>query len=166
VDGRLTVPAATAGEGGPGITIRRMIPADASAVRGLLAESPEAAQWTTESIAELAQSGTGWIAVSNNSVTGFLIGRLAADEFEILNMAVARAYRGQGLGARLISEALAWAIESGAGHAHLEVRASNQAARRLYERAGFRQTGYRDNYYSGPVESALILSLKLSEKSS
>ena len=166
MDGRLTVTAPTGGEGAARITIRRMIPSDASAAHALLEESLEAAQWAMASIAESAQSGVGWVAESGNCAAGLLIGRAAADEFEILNMAVARAYRGQGLGSRLLREALDWAIESGARHAHLEVRASNRAAVRLYQRSGFRQTGCRENYYSGPIEDALVLSLNLKGDSS
>jgi ribosomal-protein-alanine N-acetyltransferase len=45
----------------------------------------------------------------------------------------------------------------GAHRATLEVRTSNWRARQLYERLGFRQTGIRRNYYSHPVEDALIL---------
>jgi [ribosomal protein S18]-alanine N-acetyltransferase len=49
------------------------------------------------------------------------------------------------------------AVRLGARRATLEVRAGNDAARRLYERLGFYVAGRRRNYYSAPVEDALIL---------
>ena len=49
------------------------------------------------------------------------------------------------------------AIRLGARDATLEVRASNTAARRLYEQAGFRVAGVREGYYSRPVDDALVL---------
>ena len=45
----------------------------------------------------------------------------------------------------------------GARRATLEVRAGNTGARRLYERLGFYTAGTRRNYYTNPVEDALIL---------
>jgi ribosomal-protein-alanine N-acetyltransferase len=53
---------------------------------------------------------------------------------------------------------IAEAAHLGATLLTLEVRASNQPALRLYARAGFERTGLRTNYYSNPVEDALILS--------
>ena len=48
-----------------------------------------------------------------------------------------------------------------ARHIHLEVRESNEAARKLYERQGFGETGRRRNYYDHPAEDALLLQLIL-----
>jgi len=57
----------------------------------------------------------------------------------------------------LLHHVLAEAKELGARRATLEVRASNAQARRLYERLGFYVAGTRRNYYTNPVEDALIL---------
>ena len=65
--------------------------------------------------------------------------------------------RGFGIGSALLHHALAEARQLGARRATLEVRASNQQAKRLYERLGFYVAATRRNYYTKPVEDALIL---------
>jgi ribosomal-protein-alanine N-acetyltransferase len=67
------------------------------------------------------------------------------------------AYRSRGLGTVLLQHVLAEGMRLGARRATLEVRTSNTGARRLYERLGFHVAGSRRNYYSHPVEDALIL---------
>jgi [ribosomal protein S18]-alanine N-acetyltransferase len=91
------------------------------------------------------------------AVAGFCAFWLVFDEIHINNVAVRPAYRGRGLGTALMHYILAEARRLGARRATLEVRSSNQGARRLYERLGFRVAGTRRNYYSHPVEDALIL---------
>jgi [ribosomal protein S18]-alanine N-acetyltransferase len=91
------------------------------------------------------------------AVAGFCAFWLVFDEIHINNVAVRPAYRGRGLGTSLMHHILAEARRLGARRATLEVRNSNQGARRLYERLGFRVAGTRRNYYSHPVEDALIL---------
>jgi len=66
-------------------------------------------------------------------------------------------YRGRGMGSAVLRHVLNEARQLGATRATLEVRASNEGARRLYERLGFHLAGVRPNYYSSPVEDALIL---------
>ena len=91
------------------------------------------------------------------AVAGFCAFWLVFDEIHINNVAVRPAFRGRGLGSALLHHVLAEARRLGAHRATLEVRSSNQGARRLYERLGFRVAGTRRNYYSHPVEDALIL---------
>lgn len=79
------------------------------------------------------------------------------DELHINNLAVLPAWRRRGVGRALLEAVLAEARRLGAARATLEVRASNQAARALYERAGFRPAGLRRGYYTNPAEDALIL---------
>jgi ribosomal-protein-alanine N-acetyltransferase len=92
------------------------------------------------------------------AVAGFCAFWLVFDEIHINNVAIRPPYRGQGLGTALMDRVLEAARGLGARRATLEVRASNLPALRLYERLGFRQAGVRRNYYSHPVEDALILS--------
>ena len=82
---------------------------------------------------------------------------LVFDEIHINNVAVLPRYRGRGIGTALMRFVLEEAKRLGATRATLEVRASNAAASRLYERLGFYTAGVRPNYYSSPVEDALIL---------
>ena len=90
-------------------------------------------------------------------VAGFCAFWLVFDEVHINNIAIRPALRAQGIGTALLKHVLAEGQHLGARRATLEVRASNAAARRLYERMGFYVAGVRRNYYSDPVEDALIL---------
>jgi ribosomal-protein-alanine N-acetyltransferase len=90
-------------------------------------------------------------------VAGFCAFWLVLDEIHINNVAMRPAYRQQGIGTQLMRHVLTEAKALGARRATLEVRASNEGARRLYERLGFYVAGTRRNYYSNPVEDALIL---------
>ena len=90
-------------------------------------------------------------------VAGFCAFWLVFDEIHINNVAVRPAHRGHGLGTALLGHVMAEARRLGAKRATLEVRASNVEARRLYERLGFYVAGTRRNYYTQPVEDALIL---------
>ena len=91
------------------------------------------------------------------AVAGFCAFWLVVDEIHINNVAVRPQFRGHGLGTALLRHVLAEAKQLGARRATLEVRASNEAARRLYERIGFYVAATRRNYYTNPVEDALIL---------
>jgi len=96
-------------------------------------------------------------ATASDPVVGFLAGRVAADEFQLYNLAVQAEMRGQGIGSSLLVAGLQAAGERGAERAVLEVRASNGSARALYERHGFRLIGKRAGYYSSPPDDALML---------
>ena len=90
-------------------------------------------------------------------VAGFCAFWLVFDEVHINNIAMRPDFRAQGIGTALLKQVLAEGQQLGARRATLEVRASNAGARRLYERMGFYVAGVRRNYYSEPVEDALIL---------
>jgi ribosomal-protein-alanine N-acetyltransferase len=90
-------------------------------------------------------------------VAGFCAFWLVFDEVHINNVALRPQFRSQGIGTALLQRVLAEARRLGARRATLEVRASNEGARRLYERLGFYVAGVRRNYYTDPVEDALIL---------
>lgn len=82
---------------------------------------------------------------------------LVLDEVHINNIAVRPECRGQGAGRALLLFVLRQGAAMGASRATLEVRRSNAAARKLYERLGFHVGGTRRNYYTSPVEDALVL---------
>ena len=81
---------------------------------------------------------------------GFAISRLAADEAEILTIAVDSAWRGRGVGRDLMREHLSRATLSGARAMFLEVDQDNAAAIALYTRFGFLKVGRREGYYRRP----------------
>ncbi len=82
---------------------------------------------------------------------------LIFDELHVNNLAIRVASRRRGLARGLLAAVLAAAAGEGATRATLEVRESNHAARRLYERAGFVVAARRRQYYSAPVEDALVM---------
>jgi [ribosomal protein S18]-alanine N-acetyltransferase len=96
-----------------------------------------------------------------NPVAAFCAFWLVAEQAHINNLAVLPELRGRGLGTQLLAAIIAEAAHLGAKMLTLEVRASNTPALQLYQKAGFRQYGMRKNYYTKPVEDALILSFML-----
>lgn len=91
----------------------------------------------------------------------FALGRVIADEAELLTLATDPDQRRMGLGRVCLSEFLATATMRGALTAFLEVAADNAPAIALYDAAGFQRTATRPGYYSRPMGAsvdALILS--------
>lgn len=95
-----------------------------------------------------------------DSLAGFIMSRLAADEAEILSIAVAQGQRGRGLARRLLDVHLRRLAGLGARAIFLEVDEQNTPAIRLYGRAGFHEIGRRSNYYAsadGAPATAAVL---------
>jgi len=95
-------------------------------------------------------------AVSGRTFVGFALSRMAADEAEILSIAIAPARRGRGLSRPLLDYHLRGLAGLGARAVFLEVDERNAPACRLYEGAGFREAGRRRGYYAGGA-TALVL---------
>ena len=85
-----------------------------------------------------------------NRIVGFAVSRLAADEAEILSIAVAASHRGRGLSRPLLLTHLGHLAGRGTRTIFLEVEENNRPARKLYERAGFAVAGRRERYYRQP----------------
>ena len=83
-------------------------------------------------------------------VIGFAVSRMAADEAEILSIAVDARHRGRGLSRNLLLTHLGHLAGRGVRTVFLEVEENNQPARRLYQRAGFGVAGLRERYYQQP----------------
>ncbi len=96
-----------------------------------------------------------------DAVIGYAVVWFAGPEAELGDLAVHPDARGRGVGGALVESVIREALARGAREVFLEVRASNAAARRLYERAGFAVAGCRPGYYSDPVEDALIMRREL-----
>ncbi|HMO73601.1 MAG TPA: GNAT family N-acetyltransferase, partial [Paracoccaceae bacterium] len=86
---------------------------------------------------------------------GFILGRVAAGEAEVLTVAVEPALQGRGIGGRLVACFLAEAAAQGAVRAFLEVAEDNAAARAVYTRAGFASAGRRRGYFVAPGRAAV-----------
>ena len=98
-------------------------------------------------------------AERDGALLGYTALQTAADEAEILNLAVLPEARCAGLGGRLLDMALQAARQRGAAHCYLEVRVSNEPAIRLYRSRNFVPVGRRKHYYKSPREDALVLCL-------
>jgi ribosomal-protein-alanine N-acetyltransferase len=90
-------------------------------------------------------------------IVAYAVMREVADEVEVLSLGVVPRLRGRGLGRWLLRLGLRQAAGRGMRTAFLEVRPSNEPARRLYAAAGFVQSGRRAAYYREPPEDALVL---------
>jgi ribosomal-protein-alanine N-acetyltransferase len=112
--------------------------------------------WDAATLADML-AGSGTFAFAH--ADGFVVARVAADEAEILTLAVAPHARGQGLGRALLQAAIGKARALGAGVMFLEVGADNPHALALYAGLGFTKIGTRKAYYDGRDALALRLSL-------
>lgn len=82
---------------------------------------------------------------------------MVMDEGDVTNVAVRRDRQREGIGNFLMESMLRLAYEQGIRTVHLEVRAGNSVAVRLYERLGFVKDGIRKGYYTDPVEDAVLM---------
>jgi ribosomal-protein-alanine N-acetyltransferase len=97
-------------------------------------------------------------ATTGGAVQGFILSRLAADEAEILSVAVTQPRRGRGMATALLKLHLSRLAGLGARAVFLEVDEDNEPALRLYRRAGFHEVGRRPGYYQqGNGNAALVL---------
>ena len=95
------------------------------------------------------------------TIEAFLVYWLTVDELQILNLATDPRCRRRGHAARLLEHAIAVARRGRATHLLLEVRRSNDAARKLYAKYGFRPIGIRAEYYAAEHEDAIVMRLDL-----
>ena len=121
--------------------------------------------WSLEHLKDELRQPAGFQFVvrqeATEEVLAYICGRLAADEAEILKLNVLKNARQKGFGYKLLDFALNYCREKGARNCFLELRASNIAAKNLYEKKGFFRIGTRRNYYDSPVEDAIVMQLEL-----
>lgn len=117
------------------------------------------AAWSEKSIAsELNNELSYWlVAVDNNRVLGYVGSQTVLGETDMMNVAVHPDCRKQGIATGLIVGLIGALKQRGSHCLILEVRASNEPAKRLYDSLGFMQVGLRKNYYRNPREDACIL---------
>ena len=104
--------------------------------------------WTADTLNILVTEERG------GAVAGFALGRVAADEAELFQIATLPEFRRQGIAERLLSELHTKAQERGAVCCFLEVRSRNAGAIALYEKSGYEKIALRRNYY--PDDDAVI----------
>jgi len=132
-----------------------------------LQASDLAPPWDAASVASLLDGtgGIGFVARgAQGDIAGYILGRVAADEAEVLSVGVAKPWRRRGIGRALVRALAEEARARGAARMFLEVAEANVGATALYGRAGFRPHGRRRGYYVAPGHppaDALVLVLAL-----
>jgi len=147
----------------PEVHIRPMMEMDLTEVAGIEAKS-YAFPWSESIFRDCLRVGYTCRALDlAGQIIGYGVMSLGAGEAHILNLCVREEFRIVGFGRRLLEHMLERAAASGIGEAFLEVRPSNLAAIRLYQRLGFEQIGIRRGYYQAPDgrEDAIVLKLNL-----
>ncbi|HLJ86243.1 MAG TPA: ribosomal protein S18-alanine N-acetyltransferase [Candidatus Angelobacter sp.] len=147
------------------IRVRHAVPEDLPQLMEIAQLADTAAVWSEEQyqkiLAPQTQAERITLAIYDDAdparLLGFLAGRECAGDWEIENVAVLRTKRRRGLGSRLLCEFLNFARRRGCNSIFLEVRESNTAARALYEKWRFAESGRRKGYYQNPQEDALLL---------
>jgi ribosomal-protein-alanine N-acetyltransferase len=92
-------------------------------------------------------------------IVGYHCFWIVFEELRLMNLAVLESMRRQGIGRALVTEAIRMGLAQATTRAVLEVRASNEAARTLYQRMGFVQISARPQYYTNPVEDAVLMEM-------
>lgn len=140
--------------------IERMTEAHLDAV-AVLERECFAHPWSRESLKETLRSGDSlfYIAELDGRVIGYIGMSFVLDEGYIYNVAVEKSSRKKGAGSALIQTLVNYGKKNGFAFLTLEVRESNTAARSLYSSFGFIKVGERKDYYSDPVDNAVLMTL-------
>ncbi|MDO4313600.1 MAG: ribosomal protein S18-alanine N-acetyltransferase [Eubacteriales bacterium] len=119
--------------------------------------------WSERAILEtLDQKQTLLLAAyEDRKLTGYLILYFVLEDGEIARIAVDEAYRRQGVATRMLRELGSLCAENGVSKLLLDVRESNASAYAFYVSHGFVRDGVRKNYYTNPVENAILMSYEI-----
>jgi ribosomal-protein-alanine N-acetyltransferase len=130
--------------------IRRAEVGDWKDIGAIQSASPEAAHWPVAQYMPYEFT----VSIADGRVAGFLVWRrLAEGECELLNLAVAPAFRRRGIARELLKPLL----NLRNNQVFLEVRESNRAARIFYKSIGFQEVSIRSQYYDSPSEAAIVM---------
>ena len=146
------------------VTIRSAVLNDVAALLAIEQEAVSAAHWTREQYTGLVESEIVLVAEDGGNISGFVCAKNVAGDWEIENMVVAKQGRRRGVGSGLLDELLRRVRQQAGAVVWLEVRESNQPARRLYERYRFHETGRRRGYYRNPDEDAVLYEFRFETK--
>lgn len=142
------------------MTIRRATVQDIPRLIAIAQESSSAGHWTArqyeQAMTESPPLRVVLVLEEGAVVLGFAVAAEIAREWELENIAVSASARRRGFANRLMEAVLKQVQHAEASSIGLEVRRSNEAARRLYEKWGFQQVGVRPGYYHNPSEDAIL----------
>ncbi len=143
------------------VLIRTAALEDVPAILAIEQAAPASAHWTAEHYKARIENREACVLVaeSQGKIAAFLCANIVVGEWEVENVVVDETFRRQGLGSRLVRGVIAHWQKSGSAVLLLEVRESNAAARALYAKHGFHETGRRRAYYRDPIEDAVLYAL-------
>lgn len=146
------------------VTFRPMTEADLDAVLKI-EYAAFSHPWTRGIFLDGLKSYEIWLMFEGNQQVGHGVVQVIIDEAHLLNITVKPESQGRGLGLRLLEHLMSRAYQLNARECFLELRDSNRAAYRLYERFGFNEIGRRRDYYpvAGGREDALVMACTLFE---
>ncbi len=157
----------------PLVKIRKATLDDLPTMNEMDRVSPTSAHWTEAQFGDLLRSerlvllacgeDSSHTPDTEGALLGFVVAVQIAPEWELENVVVSLAARRKGIGKRLLEAILEAARKTNSEAVFLEVRESNHAARSLYEKSGFTQTGLRKSYYANPLEDAILYRLSLAK---
>ncbi len=145
------------------LTVRVMVDADVTGIMKIETRA-YAFPWTVGIFRDCMGAGYScYVLEKNADIIAYAVMSVGAKEAHILNICVSPDLRGEGYGYALMDKLVALARQLQADMMFLEVRPSNEAARRLYDKLGFNEIGTRRNYYPAAQgrEDALILAKQL-----
>ncbi len=156
-------------EDSPQIQLRAMAPRDVEATKQIEMAWASLSHWDIEvyrRVATGADSAQGMIAVEvaaakEERVVGFLVYRTTHPETEILNIAIEPSMVRRQIGTMMLHELIQQIRFRDVRALLLEVRPSNDPARRFYLKEGFVEVGRRRNYYTNPPEDAVLMKREL-----
>ena len=116
--------------------------------------------WSRQSFADSLANGqiiSGFTALYDGEVAGYIILFHLFEEGELLNIAVSPRLRNMGIGNSLMDKMSEYLKSRDVTRITLEVRESNESAKKLYLKKGFSPIGIRKNYYTFPIENAIVM---------
>lgn len=152
------------------VVVRRAVAAEIDRVVEIERGAAEASHWSSAVYAKYVDRTRDQlfhrcllVATVDEGVTGFTVGSfLEGNQAAVLESVVVDAtWRRKGIATALCAAIADWARGEGARAVELEVRAENDAARAMYGRLGFVESGRRKDYYSNPVDDAVLMRLRL-----
>jgi len=148
--------------------IRLMTDVDLAGIAEL-AQSVDPYAWNREQFRGclLGAHYRNWVLEQAGSIIGFLIVIALEDEYELVNLAIAKSHQHQGFGKKLMAHLFQQSHEQKMASIWLEVRESNIPALQLYKKCGFIQTGIRRDYYpcKSGREHACVMQYRLAQES-
>ena len=143
------------------INIKRM---DSSHIKALSEIEKEcfSTPWSEESLKEELNNKFArfFVAECDGKASGYIGAHNILGEVYITNVAVSTAFRRMGIGEKLIKTLVDFCGNEGMEFVTLEVRRSNEAAKKLYSKMGFEEVGERKDFYENPREDAILMTYK------